>query len=83
VSLKQAREALQLPVFWRIPNDYPTVLSSINEGTPFVLSSPKTEIAKSVRQLSETVSRALVQRLSQRERRPRPCFDVCCPFRSR
>jgi pilus assembly protein CpaE len=56
VSLRQAREALGMPVFWRIPNDYPTVLSSINEGTPFVLSSPKTEISKSLRQLSDRLN---------------------------
>ncbi len=53
VTLRQAREALGAPVFWRIPNDYPTVLSSINEGAPFVLSSPRTEIARSIRQLGE------------------------------
>ena len=53
VSLRQAREALGVPVFWRIPNDYPTVLSSLNEGEPFVLSSPRTEIARSIRQLGE------------------------------
>jgi pilus assembly protein CpaE len=53
VSLRQASEALGVPVFWRIPNDYPTVLSSINEGSPFVLSSPRTEIARSIRQLGE------------------------------
>jgi pilus assembly protein CpaE len=56
VSLRQAREALGVPVFWRIPNDYPTVLSSINEGAPFVLSSPRTEIARSIRQLGEKLS---------------------------
>jgi pilus assembly protein CpaE len=56
VSLRQAREALGMPVFWRIPNDYPTVLSSINEGTPFVLSSPRTEITRSFRQLSDKLN---------------------------
>ena len=52
VSLRQAREALGAPVFWRIPNDYPTVLSSINQGAPLVLSSPRTEIARSLKELS-------------------------------
>ena len=52
VSLRQAREALGAPVFWRIPNDYPTVLSSINQGAPLVLSSPRTAIARNVRELS-------------------------------
>jgi pilus assembly protein CpaE len=53
VSLRQAREALGVPVFWRIPNDYPTVLSSINGGTPFVLGSPRSEITRNLRQLSD------------------------------
>ena len=52
VSLRQAREALGAPVFWRIPNDYPTVLSSINQGVPLVLSSPRTEIARNLKELS-------------------------------
>jgi pilus assembly protein CpaE len=56
LSLRQAREALGMPIFWRIPNDYPTVLSSINEGTPFVLSSPRTEITRSLRQLSDKLN---------------------------
>jgi pilus assembly protein CpaE len=52
VTLRQAREALGAPVFWRIPNDYPTVLSSINQGAPLVLSSPRTEIARNLRELT-------------------------------
>jgi pilus assembly protein CpaE len=59
VSLRQAREALGVPVFWRIPNDYGTVLSSINEGEPFVVSSPRTEVARSVRQLGDKLSQDL------------------------
>jgi pilus assembly protein CpaE len=62
VSLRQAREALGVPVFWRVPNDYPTVLSSINEGTPFVLSSPRSEIARNIRQLGEKLSQGLEPR---------------------
>ncbi len=58
VSLRQAREALGVPIFWRVPNDYPTVLSSINEGTPFVLSSPRAEISKSLRLLSDRMNHA-------------------------
>jgi len=80
VSLKQAREALQLPVFWRIPNDYPTVLSSINEGTPFVLSSPKTEVAKSVRQLSDSVSRGLAPKAQPKREEATSLLRRVLPF---
>ncbi len=62
VSLKQARDVLKMPIFWRIPNDYPTVLSSINEGKPFVLSSPRTEVTRSLRELGERLNHGPVVR---------------------
>jgi len=67
VSLRQAREALGAPVFWRIPNDYPTVLSSINQGTPLVLSSPRTEIARNLRELTEKLRSGTETKGKERE----------------
>lgn len=57
VSPGQAQEALGVPIFWRIPNDYRTVVSSINRGTPLVLSSPRTEVARNLQKLGETLVR--------------------------
>ena len=70
VSLKQAREALGVPVFWRTPNDYPTVVSSINEGTPLVLAAPRTEIARNFRQLTESILRGVPAPGQSREALP-------------
>ena len=67
VSLRQAREALGAPVFWRIPNDYPTVLSSINQGTPLVLSSPRTEIARNLKELREKLRSGTETRGKERD----------------
>ena len=67
VSLRQAREALGAPVFWRIPNDYPTVLSSINQGTPLVLSSPRTEIARNLKELSGKLRHGIEAGRKERE----------------
>lgn len=67
VSLRQAREALGAPVFWRIPNDYPTVLSSINQGTPLVLSSPRTEIARNLKELSAKLKSGVQAKRQERE----------------
>jgi pilus assembly protein CpaE len=53
MTVKQARDALDMPVFWSVPNDYQVVMSSINTGNPVVLSSPRSKSAKSFRQLSE------------------------------
>jgi len=53
MTVKQARDALDMPVFWNVPNDFQAVMSSINTGSPVVLSSPRSKSAKSFRQLSE------------------------------
>ena len=70
VTLKQAREALGVPIFWRVPNDYPTVSSSGNQGTPLVLAAPRTEIAKNMRQLGESISRGSGKKGEGTERSP-------------
>jgi pilus assembly protein CpaE len=55
MTTKQVRDALGLPIFWRIPNDFQAVMSSINTGNPVVTASPRSKIARSVIQLSEWV----------------------------
>ena len=54
-SYQQAEAALGVPLFWRTPNDYPTVIASINAGIPLALAAPRTAIARSLRQLSEAL----------------------------
>ena len=52
VTLKHAQEALGLPVYWRTPSDYATVVSSINKGQPVVTAAPRSKIAKNLRELA-------------------------------
>ena len=53
VTPKHARDTLGLPIAWRTPSDYEAVVSSINSGQPVVTASPKSKIAKNIRQLVE------------------------------
>ena len=52
VTLKHAQEALGLPIYWRTPSDYATVVSSINSGQPVVTAAPRSKIAKNLRELA-------------------------------
>jgi pilus assembly protein CpaE len=52
VTLKHAQEALGLPIHWRTPSDYSTVVSSINTGQPVVTAAPRSKIAKNLRELA-------------------------------
>jgi pilus assembly protein CpaE len=57
VTIKHAREALGQPIYWRTPSDYQTVVASINSGTPVVTASPRSKVAKNIRDLSEQLAR--------------------------
>jgi pilus assembly protein CpaE len=52
VTLKHAREALGLPIFWRTPSDYAAVVASINRGEPLVTASPRSKVARNFRELA-------------------------------
>jgi pilus assembly protein CpaE len=52
VTLKHAQEALGLPIYWRTPSDYSTVVSSINSGQPVVTTAPRSKISKNLRELA-------------------------------
>jgi pilus assembly protein CpaE len=69
MTVKQARDALDMPVFWSVPNDYQAVMSSINTGNPVVLSSPRAKSARSFRQLSEWVGQQQTPAARRRDKR--------------
>jgi pilus assembly protein CpaE len=52
VTVKHAQEALGLPIYWRTPSDYATVVSSINGGQPVVTAAPRSKIARNLRELA-------------------------------
>jgi pilus assembly protein CpaE len=55
LTATHAREALGMPVYWKIPNDYAAAELSINSGKPVLSTSPRSKLSKNVRQLSETL----------------------------
>jgi pilus assembly protein CpaE len=60
VTLKHAQEALEIPIFWKTPNDYAAVVAAINHGRPVVSASPRSKIAANLRQLSEALGKTRV-----------------------
>ncbi len=55
VTVRHARTTLGVPVYWRTPSDYQTVVASINAGRPVVSASPRAKISKNLRELAETL----------------------------
>ena len=52
VTVKHVRETLNLPVYWKTPSEYLSIVASINNGRPVVSEAPRSKFSKSVRELS-------------------------------
>ena len=57
VTVKHAQEALGVPIYWRTPSDYATVVSAINGGQPVVTAASRSKIARNLRELAGSLYR--------------------------
>lgn len=55
LNLSDVESALGMDVFWTIPNDFEPVSMGIDGGTPAVLRAPRSKVARSFKQLAETI----------------------------
>ncbi len=55
IGLNKALETIGREIFWQIPNDYPTMVESRNNGVPLIVQAPKAKITKSMQQLTLSI----------------------------
>ena len=58
ISLNKALETIGREIYWQIPNDYPTMVESRNNGVPLLMQAPKANITKAIQQLSQRIDAA-------------------------
>jgi pilus assembly protein CpaE len=60
---------LNCPIFYAVPNDYPTVLSSINRGKLLSEVAPEKEVTVAFRRMAELLAGPGVPRVDQKRKR--------------
>jgi pilus assembly protein CpaE len=55
LMVEDMEKALGQPVFWRVPNDYKTTLSAINQGKTLLETAPKAPVTKALRDLARAL----------------------------
>lgn len=60
---------LNCPVFYAVPNDYPTVLSSVNRGKLLSEIAPEKEVTSAFRRMAELLAGPGVPRVKQKPKR--------------
>lgn len=56
IKVEDVEEVLGKKIYWKIPNNYFTIMSAINKGIPVGLINPDSNIAQSYRELSAMLS---------------------------
>jgi pilus assembly protein CpaE len=56
ISLKEAEKVLNYPVFWKLPNDYPTTIASVNAGELIHAVAPRSALHQSMLGLAAEIS---------------------------
>jgi pilus assembly protein CpaE len=57
IKADYAADALNYPISWLIPNEYQTVVTSINRGIPLVTLAPSSNITKSIEEIVKSINR--------------------------
>ena len=60
ISLNKALETIGREVFWKIPNDYASMVESRNNGVPLVTQAPRAKVTKSIEQLAAQLDQAAI-----------------------
>ena len=56
IKIEDVEKALDKPIYWRIPNNYYTIMSAINKGQPVSAINRDSNIAKCYRELATNIS---------------------------
>lgn len=56
ISLKKAQDTIGKEIYWKLPNDYRTMVEVRNNGVPLVEQAPKAKITQSIIMLGEALS---------------------------
>lgn len=56
IKVEDVEDVLEKKIYWKIPNNYFTIMSAINKGIPVGLVNPDSNIAQSYRELAAMLS---------------------------
>ncbi len=56
IDVSQLEETLHYPVYWKVPNDYATVIDAVNSGLPVHEVNADSEVARSLRGLAADIA---------------------------
>lgn len=72
ISTAKALETIGREVFAQIPNDYPTMVESRNNGVPLIIQSPKAKLTRNILEIAAKLEDKPVIEVQETEEKPKP-----------
>ncbi len=69
IKTEYAQDTLNYPISWLIPNEYQTVVTSINRGIPLVNLAPTSNITKSIEDMVRGIDKIFYPELVEEEKK--------------
>ena len=83
IKVEDVEEVLGHPVYFKIPNNYFTIINSINKGLPVCEINPHSNIAKSFRELAALLSDNFTYTNNRKAQTSEKAFDLLDIFKKK
>ena len=83
IKVEDVEEVLGHPVYFKIPNNYFTIINAINKGTPVCEINPHSNIAKSFRELAALLSDNFTYTNTQKPQKREKSFSLLDIFKKK
>src|SRR5574344_2241099 len=75
IKVEEVEDVLGQKVYWKIPNNYFTIMSAINKGIPVSLVNPESNVSQSYRELAALLSDNVYKQAAVKKVERRPVFN--------
>ena len=75
IKVEEVEDVLGQEVYWKIPNNYFTIMSAINKGIPVSTINPDSNISQSYRELAALLSDNIYKQASVKKVVRKPIFS--------
>lgn len=76
IKAEDVEEVLGQKVYWKIPNNYFTIMSAINKGIPVGIVNPESNISQSYRELATIISDSMYKQTFSRKVERKQPFEL-------
>lgn len=83
IKVEDVEDVLGKKIYWKIPNNYFTIMSAINKGIPVGLVNPDSNIAQSYRELAAMLSDNIYKQDFAKKIARKPFFNLMSMFGSK